>query len=59
MHADPNLRGGRIAAVLADGASAWVEALGSWREAGGTFLRIRLADGTELERRTTPAQPRS
>ncbi|MFI7355931.1 hypothetical protein ACIBTP_18515 [Streptomyces avidinii] len=56
MPADPDLGGGRTAAVLADEASAWVEALGPWRGHGGAFLRICLANGTELERHTTPGR---
>ncbi|MFD9519625.1 hypothetical protein [Streptomyces sp. NPDC059979] len=55
--ADPDLGGGRIAAVLGDEASAWVEALGPWGgDGGGSFLRVCLADGTELERHTTPGR---
>ncbi|WP_079407052.1 hypothetical protein [Streptomyces sp. 3211] len=54
LPAGPDLGGGRTAAVLADGASAWVEALVPRRRGGGAFLRICLAGGTELARRTTP-----
>ncbi|MEU2453297.1 hypothetical protein ABZ605_24865 [Streptomyces sp. NPDC012765] len=54
LPAGPDLGGGRTAAVLADGASAWVEALVPRHGGGGAFLRICLAGGTELARHTTP-----
>lgn len=54
LPADPALGGGRLAAVAADRASAWVEALGDRRRETGTFIRIALTDGTERERHTTP-----
>ncbi|MER6256301.1 hypothetical protein ABT224_33620 [Streptomyces sp. NPDC001584] len=52
--ADPDLGGGRLAVVVADGSCAWVEALGPWGGPGRAFLRIALTDGAELERHTTP-----
>lgn len=51
--ADPELGGGRLA-VVADGASAWVETLGPPRRDRGEFLRIGLSYGIELERHATP-----